>query len=63
MDAVSSDAVKASTWLGGDTVELQTGRRPIVDDKAFGKILAEAPTWIGLERIVRCGLLRFAQKR
>ena len=47
---------------GGQGAEVQAGR-PIVDDKAFGKILADAPTFTGLERIVRYGLLRFAQAR
>ncbi|KQZ33798.1 hypothetical protein ASD47_01625 [Caulobacter sp. Root1472] len=47
---------------GAYLTEVQTGK-PIVDDKAFGKILADAPTFTGLERIVRYGLLRFAQAR
>uniref|UniRef100_B0T903 Uncharacterized protein n=1 Tax=Caulobacter sp. (strain K31) TaxID=366602 RepID=B0T903_CAUSK len=45
---------------GARLSEVQSGR-PIVDDPAFGKILAEAPTFTGLERLVRYGLLRFAQ--
>jgi len=40
---------------GGNPAEVQTGR-PVIDDKA------KAPTWIGLERIVRHGLWRFAQE-
>lgn len=47
---------------GQDAAEVQTGR-PVVDDKAFGKILADAPTFAGLERLVRYGLLSFAQDR
>ncbi|WP_165191712.1 HEPN domain-containing protein [Caulobacter soli] len=41
--------------------EVQSGR-PMVQDKAFAKTLAAAPTFIGLERIVRYGLLRFAER-
>jgi hypothetical protein len=33
-----------------------------VDDADFGRTLAAAPTFIGLERIVRYGLLRFAEQ-
>jgi hypothetical protein len=47
---------------GDSAAEVQLGR-PIVEDKALGKILAEAPTFTGLERIVRYALLRFAQDR
>lgn len=47
---------------GEGGAEVQTGR-PVVEDKAFGKILADAPTFTGLERIMRYGLLRFAQAR
>ena len=37
--------------------------QPIVEDKAFGRILANSPTFPGLERVVRYGLLAFAQDR
>lgn len=37
--------------------------QPIVDDKAFGRILANSPTFPGLERVVRYGLLAFARDR
>jgi hypothetical protein len=51
------------TWIaprGLDNEELQTGR-PIVDDKKYGRMLAAAPTYVGLERIVRYALLKFAE--
>ncbi|WP_228938241.1 HEPN domain-containing protein [Paraburkholderia saeva] len=44
---------------GNDCAEIQSGR-PVVSNKEFGKILATAPTFIGLERAVRFVLLRFA---
>lgn len=47
---------------GDPPPELNHGR-PIIEDKAFGQILANAPTFTGLERIVRYGLLRFAEDR
>jgi hypothetical protein len=34
---------------------------PVTGDKELGKILAKAPTYIGLERVTRHALLRFAQ--
>lgn len=40
--------------------EVQSGI-PVVEDKEFQKILARAPTFIGLERIMRFCLLRFLQ--
>ncbi len=46
---------------GRATEEVQSGR-PMVQDKAFAKTLAAAPTFIGLERIVRYALLRFAER-
>jgi len=36
------------------------GGRPKVDDKKFGRVLAMAPTYVGLERTIRYALLRFA---
>jgi hypothetical protein len=44
---------------GNDCAEIHSGR-PVVSDKEFGKVLATAPTFIGLERAVRFALLRFA---
>jgi hypothetical protein len=41
--------------------ETQIGA-PIVSDREFSKILALAPTLLGLERIVRYCLLRFAEE-
>lgn len=45
----------------GPKFEVQVGR-PVVEGKSFAKALAHAPTFIGLERIVRHCLLRFAVK-
>lgn len=47
--------------FGGSNCEVQVGR-PVVDDKTYGKILANAPTFVGLERIVRYCLLRSAEQ-
>lgn len=49
-----------SLRLAGSNTEVQIGQ-PVVSDKDFGKILADAPTLVGLERIVRYCLLRFAE--
>ena len=38
--------------------EIQPGK-PVVDDPDYGKLLHRAPTFVGLERIVRFCLLRF----
>lgn len=48
--------------LGGHLNEIQLGR-PIVDEKDLAKALADAPTLVGLERVTRYALLRFAQSR
>jgi hypothetical protein len=50
------------TWVscGSTNAEIQTGI-PVVSDKEFQNILAKAPTFIGLERIMRFCLLRFIQ--
>jgi hypothetical protein len=51
-------------WIaprGAGSEEVQSGK-PIVDDKEYGRILAAAPTYVGLERIVRYGLLKFAAR-
>lgn len=47
-------------WVSRENAEIQTGT-PVVDDKEFQKILTKAPTFIGLERILRFCLLRFMQ--
>ena len=52
-------------WIaprGKDNAEIQAGK-PIVEDKEFGRILAQAPTYAGLERTIRYALLRFALAR
>ena len=51
-------------WIaprGLNNEEIQIGR-PVVDDKEFGRVLATAPTYIGLERVIRYSLLRFAER-
>jgi hypothetical protein len=42
--------------------EIQLGR-PVVADQGMARVLAEAPTLIGLERVTRYALLRFAEAR
>ncbi|TPI53310.1 hypothetical protein FJ420_31925 [Mesorhizobium sp. B3-1-3] len=51
-------------WIapGRSNDEVQIGR-PVVADAAFARALYMAPTFIGLERIMRYCLLRFAEKR
>lgn len=44
---------------GHNVDEVQVGR-PVVEDKSFARILANAPTFSGLERLVRHALLRFS---
>lgn len=41
--------------------ERQTGK-PIVEDKAMAKVLEHAPTFIGLERVTRFVMLKFAEQ-
>ena len=40
--------------------EIQLGR-PSVEDEELSKLLATAPTYIGLERVIRYCLVRFAE--
>lgn len=47
-------------WISFWQNEVQIGR-PVVEDKELGKILALAPTFTGLERVIRYCILRFAQ--
>lgn len=47
-----------SRTLGGEAGEVQVGI-PVVGNKDFEKVLARAPTYFGLERIIRYCLLRF----
>lgn len=52
------------SWVyprGSGVEEVQSGK-PVVKDKDFAKTLATAPTYSGLERIVRYGLLRFSER-
>lgn len=51
-------------WIaarGMCTYEVQVGR-PVVGSKQLGRVLADAPTYIGLERIIRYALLRFGER-
>jgi len=43
--------------IGGQNAEVQVGA-PVVSDKDYGRILANAPTFVGLERVVRYCILR-----
>lgn len=43
--------------IGEENTEIRVGK-PVVSDKDYGKILANAPTFVGLERIVRYCILR-----
>ncbi|MDN3568709.1 HEPN domain-containing protein [Paeniroseomonas aquatica] len=52
------------SWVAprGSNEEIQAGE-PVLDSKKLAKILFEAPTYIGLERIVRQSLLSFAGQK
>lgn len=50
-----------SLRFGGMNNELHVGT-PSVSDVELGKIIAKAPTYIGLERVMRYCLFRFAEK-
>ena len=45
----------------GRNAEISIGR-PVIPDKEFAKVLHRAPTFVGLERLIRYCLLRFAEK-
>lgn len=45
-------------WVSMLRHEIQVGR-PVVQDNDYGKVLARAPTYLGLERVMRFCLLRF----
>lgn len=51
-----------SRSLAGEASELQIGF-PVVGNKTFEKVLFKAPTYFGLERIIRYCLLRFIHTR
>jgi len=50
-----------SLSLGGINSEVPFGK-PVVEDDEFEKILAIAPTYVGLERVIRYCLLTFAKQ-
>jgi len=49
-------------WITPDHLhsEVQVGQ-PVVEDRELGRVLSRAPTYIGLERVMRYCLLRFAE--
>ena len=51
-------------WIGprGSNEETQIGK-PVIESKKLSKIIFEAPTYIGLERIMRHSLLSFANQK
>jgi hypothetical protein len=51
-----------SLKVGGRLNEIQLGS-PMMEDKEFGKILRKAPTYIGLERVIRYCLLQSAKEQ
>lgn len=54
--------VRFGSWirLGRHNEDLQPGQ-PVVEDKEFGRILYRAPTFAGLERLIRYCSLRYMQ--
>jgi len=48
--------------VSGENNEVQIGQ-PVVDDRKLARILQFAPTYVGLERVIRYCLLRFAQSQ
>jgi hypothetical protein len=49
-------------WVCPDTTRYEAQfAQPVTGDKDFDKVLANAPTYLGLERLTRYALLRFAQ--
>jgi hypothetical protein len=49
-------------WISPDSSSYETQFAfPVTNDREIDKILAKAPTYLGLERIIRYALLRFAQ--
>ena len=51
-----------SLSVSGTNNEVQVGKPVIKDDNELGKLIGHAPTFIGLERVVRYVLLRFAKQ-
>ncbi|MFB0875822.1 hypothetical protein [Sphingobium sp. sgz301303] len=52
------------TWIAArnDGAEVQHGQPVIEEDKELAKILYRAPTFVGLERVLRYALIGFAQE-
>jgi hypothetical protein len=46
---------------GFDSEEIKTGK-PILPDRKLARTLAASPTYVGLERVLRAALFRFAEK-
>jgi len=56
--------ISFGNWVtprGGGNEEVHSGK-PVVPDKEFARILAVSPTYVGLERIIRYALLRYAAR-
>ena len=51
-----------SLAMSGDNNEIQVGAPIVKEDKELGKLIGHAPTFVGLERVTRYVLLRFAEK-
>jgi hypothetical protein len=51
-------------WLAPRRDGLEEVRygRPILEDEALADLLQDAPTYVGLERIIRYWLIRFAER-
>lgn len=50
-----------SIKIGDKHYEVQIGK-PVLNDKKYANIISKAPTYVGLERIVRYCLIKFAQQ-
>jgi len=48
--------------FGGQNIEIQIGA-PVVSDRDYGRILANAPTFVGLERVTRYCILKILSDR
>ena len=53
---------RAVGWIEAEVHAWQVGQ-PVVEDKRLGKVLAVAPTFVGLERLVRYCILRLMASR
>jgi hypothetical protein len=52
-------------WLlpfGNQTTEIIHGR-PVMKDEELSRLLGRSPTWVGMERIIRCSILSFCSEK